>query len=93
MAKADNQTGLASGSLLMRARQEITLGVFGTAVPTLPRVTLWGPCGAFPAVNDWRAAMMLTWPWWSLEGSLLVGVHRIGHSPKKEVLVFVVTPQ
>ncbi len=93
MAKADNQTGLASGSLLTWARQEIALGVYGTAVPTPPRVPLWGPCGAFPAVNDQHAVMMPTWPWWSLEGSLLAGVRKIGHSPKKEVLVFIVTPQ
>jgi hypothetical protein len=84
VAEADDQTGLASSSLLMWACQEIALGVYGTAVPTLPRVTLWDPCGAFPAVDDWHVAMMLTWPWWSLEGSLLAGVHRIGHSPKKK---------
>ncbi len=93
MAKADDQTGLASGQSPLRAHQEIALGVYGTAVLTLPRVALWGPCGSLTAVNDRRAAMMLTWPWLSLEGSLLVGTHRIGHSPKKEVLVFVVTPQ
>ncbi len=93
MAKANDQTGLTSGSLLTRARQEIAFRVYGTAAPTPPRVTLRGPCGAFPAVNDWHAGMMLTWPWWSLEGSLLAGVHRISHSPKKEVLVFVPTPQ
>ncbi len=93
MAKADNQTGLTSGSYLMRTRQEIALGVYGTTVPTPPPVTLWGPCGSFPTVNDWCIAMMVTWPWWSLEGSLLAGVRRIGHSIKKEVLVFVVTPQ
>ncbi len=79
MAKADNQTGLASGSLPTQARQEIALGVYGTKVPTPPRVALGGPCGSFIAVDDWRAAMMLTWPWWSLEG-LLAGARRIGHS-------------
>ncbi len=62
-AKADSQTGLASGSLPTWAHQEIALGVYGTAVSTPPQVALWGPCGAFPAVNDWHAAMMLTWPW------------------------------
>ena len=92
MAKADDQTGLASGSLPMRARQEIALGVYGTAMPTLPRVTLWGHCGAFPAIDDWSVAMMLTWPWWSLEG-LLAGTCRVGYSPKIKVLVFVVTPK
>ncbi len=92
MAKADDQTGLASGSLPVRARQEITLGVYGTAVPTPPRVALWGPRVSFIAINDRRAAMMLTWPWWSLEG-LLLGARRIGHSPKKEVIVFVVAPK
>ena len=60
MAKADNQTGLASGSLPMRARQEIALGVYGTAVPTPPQVALWGPRGSFTPVNDRRAAVMLT---------------------------------
>ncbi len=84
MAEADNQTGLASGSLPMWARQEI-VGVYGTAVPTLPQVTLRGPRGSFIAINDRRAGMMLTWPWWSLEG-LLAGAHRIGHSPKKKFL-------
>ncbi len=92
MAKADDQTGLASGSSPTRACQEIALGVYGTAVPTPPRVALRGPRGSFIAVNDRRAAMMLTWPWWFLEG-LLAGARRIGHSPKKEVLIFVVTPK
>jgi hypothetical protein len=86
VAEADDQTGLASGSLLMRARQEITLGVYGTAVPTPPQVALRGPCGSFSAVDDWLVTMMLTWPWWSQEGSLLAGVRRIGHSPKKRFL-------
>ncbi len=84
VAEADDQTGLATGSLLTWARQDIALGVYDTAVPTPPRVALLGPCEAFPAVNDWHVAMMLTWPWWSLEGSLLAGMHRIGHSPKKK---------
>jgi hypothetical protein len=83
VAKANNQTRLASGSSPMRARQEITLGVYGTAVPTPPRVALRGPSGPFPATNDWCVSMMLTWPCWSLEG-LLAGAHRIGHSPKKK---------
>ena len=84
MAEANDQTGLASGSLLMWVRQETALGVYGTAAPTQLRVALRRPCGAFPAIDDQRAAMMLTWPWGSLEGSLLVGVRRIGHSPKKK---------
>ena len=84
MAKANNQTGLASGSSPTRARQEIALGVYGTAVSTPPRVALRGPRGSFIAVDDRLAAMMLTWPWWSLEGSLLAGMLRIGHSPKKK---------
>jgi hypothetical protein len=92
VAQADDQTGLPSSSSLTRAHREIALGVYGTAVPTPLQVTLRGPCGTFPAIDDWCVAMMLTWPWWSLEGSLLMGVRRIGHSPKKEVLVFVVTP-
>ncbi len=53
VAKANDQTELAFGSLLMRARQKITLGVYSTAAPTPPQVALWGPCGAFPAINDW----------------------------------------
>jgi hypothetical protein len=85
VAKADDQTGLAYGSSPTWARQEIALGVYGTAVPTLPGVALWGPRGSFIAINYWRAAMMLTWPWWSLEG-LLAGAHRIGHSQKKKFL-------
>jgi hypothetical protein len=60
VAKADNQTGLVSGSLPTRARQEIALGVYGTAVPTPPRVALWGPHESFIAVDDGRAVMMLT---------------------------------
>jgi hypothetical protein len=82
VAGADDQTWLASGSSPMQARQEIALGVHGTAVPTPPQVALWGPRGSFIAVDDRRAAMMLTWPWWSLE-CLLAGARRIGHSPKK----------
>ncbi len=42
VAEADDQTGLASGSSLARARQEIALGVYGTAVPTWLHVTLQG---------------------------------------------------
>jgi hypothetical protein len=67
----------------MWAGQEIALGVYGTAVPTLPQVALRGPHGLFIAVDDRRPAIMLTWPWWSLEG-LLAGAHRIGHSKKKK---------
>ncbi len=92
VAEADNQTGLASGLSQTQVHQEIVLGVHGTAVPTPSRVALRGPCGLFTAINDWRAEMMLTWPWWSLEG-LLAGARRIGHSPKEEFLVFVVTPK
>jgi hypothetical protein len=84
--EADDQTGLASSSLLAWAHQGIALGVYSTAVPTPPRVALWGPCGSFSAVDDWCVVMMLTWLWWSLEGSLLAGMCRIGHSPKKKFL-------
>ncbi len=62
VAEADNHTGVASGLLPTRARQGIALGVYGTAMPTLPQFALWGPCGLFPAINDQRTAMMLTWP-------------------------------
>jgi hypothetical protein len=92
VANADNHLGLASGSSPTRARQEIALGVYCTAVPTPLQDALRGPRGSFTAVDDQHAAMMLTWPCWSLEG-LLAGAHRICHSPKKEVLVFVVTPK
>ncbi len=87
MAKAEGHTGLASGSLPTWVRQEIALGVYDTVVQTLPQVALWGPCEAFPAVDDWHVAMMLTWPWWSLQGSLLAGVCRIGHSPKMKLSI------
>ncbi len=83
MAKADNQIGLASGSSPTRACREIALGVYGTTVPTPPQVALRGPRGSFIAVDDRRAAIMLNWPWWSLEG-LLAGTCRTGHSPKKK---------
>jgi hypothetical protein len=84
VAKADDQTGLASGSSPTRAHQEIARGVYGTAVPTPPRFTRWGLCGSFHAIDDQGVGMMLTWPWWPLEGSLLVGACRIGHSPKNK---------
>jgi hypothetical protein len=84
VAKVNDQTGLASGSLPTRAHQEIAFGIYGTSVPTLPQVALRGSCGAFPAVDEWHVAMMLTWPWWSQEGSLLAGARRIDHSPKKK---------
>ncbi len=87
MAKSDNQTGLVYGSSPTRARQEIALGVHGTTVPTPPQVALQGPPGSFIAIDDWRAAMMLTWPWWSLEG-LLVGARQICDSPKKRKFSF-----
>ncbi len=64
VAKANDQTGLAFGSLLTRACQEIALGVYGTAVLTPLRVALRGPCGSFPTINDQHVAMLLTWPWW-----------------------------
>ncbi len=86
VVEANNQTGRASGSLPTRACQEIALGVYGTAVPTLRQVGLWGLWGSFPTVNDLRVAKMQTWPWWPLEGSLLAGACRIGHSPKKKFL-------
>ncbi len=88
----NDQTGLASGSLPTWACQGIACGVQGTAVPTPPLVALQGPWRPFPTVNDWHVSVMLTWPWWSLEG-LLAGARRIGPTPKKEVLVFVITPK
>jgi hypothetical protein len=96
VAEADNQTGLASGSLPTRARQEIARGVYGTAVPTPPRVALLGPWRPFPAVDDRRVLMSPTWPWWFLEGlhaSLQALVELAPPQTKKEVLNFVVTPK
>jgi hypothetical protein len=87
MAKANNQTGLASGTSPPQACQEVALGVNRPICPTLLQVALWGPCGAFPTINERCVAMML------MEGSLLEGARRISHSPKKEVLDLVVTPQ
>ncbi len=84
VVKADDQTWVTSGSFPPWACQEITLGVYSTTVPTLLQVALWGPWGAYPTVNDQQVAMPLTWPWWSLEDSLLAGTHIISHSPKKK---------
>jgi hypothetical protein len=86
----NNQTGLFSGSALARVHQEIALGVYSLASPTPLQVALWGPCRAFPAINEWHVAIALSWPWWSLEGFACMP-YRIGHSPEKEVLVL--TPQ
>ncbi len=84
VAKADNQTGIASGSALTWAHQEIALGVYGLAGPTLPRVAFWSPCEAFPAMDEGCVAMALTWPWWSLEGLFLAGrVELATHLKKK----------
>ena len=73
VAKADNQTWLTSGSVLMRAHQEIALGVYGLAGPTPPWFALQGPWEAFPTLDERHVVMTLTWPWWSLEGSILTG--------------------
>jgi hypothetical protein len=43
VAKVDNQTGLASGSALTQAHQEMALGVYGLAGPTPLQVALWDP--------------------------------------------------
>jgi hypothetical protein len=43
VAKADNQTGLTSGSAPTWVRQEIARGAYGTAVPIPPRVVPPGP--------------------------------------------------
>jgi hypothetical protein len=73
VANVDNQTGLASGSALMRAHQEIALGLCGLTGPTLLQVALWGSWGVFSAVNEQCVVMTLTWTWLSLEGSILAG--------------------
>jgi hypothetical protein len=86
VAKADNQTGLASGSSPTWACQEIALGVYGTAVPTPPRVALWDPCGAFPTLNDRHVALGGPWKAPCLRVRVELAI-------KNEVLVFVVTPQ
>jgi hypothetical protein len=87
VAEADNQTGLASGSFPMWACQDIARGVYGNAVPTPPQVALQGPWRPFPAINDRRVLMTLSWLWWSL-GGLLEGARRIGPSPKKRSSCF-----
>ena len=74
----------------LRAHQGLARGVYGLASPTPPRVVLRGPWGSNIAVDDWRVAVMLTWPWWSLEGSrdrarFTTALSSVG--------VFVVTPQ
>jgi hypothetical protein len=69
MDYANYQTRLPFCLVLVRPHQEIALGVYGLVGPPPQQVTLRGPLGAFPAVNNWHVAMMLTWPWWSLEGS------------------------
>ncbi len=91
IAKDDNQTGLASPSSPPWACKEIALGLFSTVVPTLLRVALQGSFGAFPAIDEWCVAMMLTWPWWSLEGSCL-RVHVELATLQKEALVLDVVP-
>jgi hypothetical protein len=65
----DDQTGLPLGAALARAHQGLARGVYGLVSPTPLRVVLWGPWRPNIAVNAWRVAMTLTWPWWSLEGS------------------------
>ncbi len=69
MGNADNQTGLPLGTALAHVHQGLAPGAYGLASPTPPRVTLKGPWGSNIAVDDRRAAVTLTWPWWSLEGS------------------------
>ncbi len=84
MAKANDQTGLASGSGLMQAHREIALEVYGLAGPTPPRVAPRGPCGEFPAVNERSVALTLTWSRWSLEGLIFAGrVELATHLKKK----------
>ena len=68
-AKPTVSLGSLFGAALVCAHQGIALGVYGLACATPPQVALWGPLGKFPHVDDRRVAKMLTWPWWSLEGS------------------------
>ncbi len=87
VAKANGQTGLASGSALTWAHWEIALGVYCLMGPTPPRVTLWSPWRVFPAVNEQRVAMTLAWPWWSLEGLILAGRIELATQLKKKVSI------
>ncbi len=66
---ANDQTGLPLGAALARAHQGLARGVYVLVSPTPPRVVLWGPWGSIISIYDWCAVMMLTRPWWSLEGS------------------------
>jgi hypothetical protein len=86
VAKADDKSGLASGYALTFAYQEIALGVYGLVGTTPSRVTLRGPCRAFSAVDEQRVAITLTWPWWSLEGSILAGRIELATHLKKKLL-------
>ncbi len=87
---ANDQTGLPLGAALARVHQGLAHGVYGLASQTPLRVTLRGPWGSNIAINDWRAAVMLTWPWWSLKGSCDRARFTTTLS---SVGIFVVTPQ
>ncbi len=77
---ADDQTGLPLGAALVHVHQGITRGVY----------RLHCPCGSNIVINDWRAAMTLTWPWGSSEGSHDGSCFATTLS---SVGIFVVTPQ
>ncbi len=64
----DVQTRLPISAALARVHHGLAHRVFGLLGPTLPQVALRGLRGAFVAVDDRRVAMVLTRPWWSLEG-------------------------
>ena len=87
---ANDQTGLPLGAALARVHQGLACGAYRLASPTPPRVALRGPWGSIIAVDDRRAAVTLTWPWWSLEGSCDRAQFTTALS---SVGIFVVTPQ
>ena len=90
IGNVDDQTGLPLGVALVHTHQGLALGLYGLTSPTPPRVALRGPLGSNIAVDDQRAEVTLTWPWWSLEGSRDCARFTTALS---SVGVFIVTPQ
>ncbi len=65
VGKADDQTGIASGSSPPRTCQEIALGLYCTAFPTWLRVPLHGPLRGIEGLNSKcpRPTTLLYAPW------------------------------
>ncbi len=60
--------------MLTHAQRGITLGMYGIAPAIPPQVTLWGPLGQYPHVDDWRVVktqLGLAGPWKALATALL----------------------